>query len=125
MALSAAPSARMLAAARVTRRDGYAVHETVLASGTTLREYATPQGTVFALGWRGPALPDLPALLGSYFSAFKLEAEQARQSGRRGSLNLLRDGLVLQSQGRMGNFVGQAYAPSLVPSGVVIDDVFE
>ena len=123
---SSAPGARIQAATPNARSGLYAVHELQLDNGTIVREYATPAGLVFAVSWRGPVLPDLSALLGGYFNTFKLETEQARLRGRRGSpVNIERGGLVVRSNGRMRNFFGHAYAPDLVPAGVDINDVLQ
>lgn len=121
------PGARMSAAVPVVRpSNSYTLHEALLANGTTVQEYATPAGLVFAVAWRGPVLPDLSALLGGYFGTFKSETEQARSSGRRGaSVNIARDDLVVSSNGRMRNFFGYAYAPALVPADVNIKDVLQ
>jgi hypothetical protein len=121
-----ASGARMSAAASTARSSLYALHETALENGTTVWEYATPAGQVFAVAWRGPVLPDLSALLGNYFRAFKVETEQIRAVGSRGApITIERDGLVLQSGGRMRNFFGYAYVPALVPAGVNIKDVLQ
>ncbi len=121
-----AAGARMSAATPAPRSSLYTLHEVQLENGTSVREYATPAGLVFAVAWRGPVLPDLRALLGDYFSTFKLETDQARLAGRRGSpVNIERAGLVVRSNGRMRNFFGHAYAPDLVPAGVDIQDVLQ
>lgn len=123
---AAAPSAgmRQLATQPAPSSGLYTVHETPLDTGTTVREYATPAGVVFAVAWRGPVLPDLSILLGQHFQTFNRETEQARQAARRGSpVNIGRDDLVVRSFGRMRNFFGHAYVPSLVPAGVNINDV--
>lgn len=123
---SSVPGARMLAAAPTVRSSLYSLHEVQLENGTSVREYATSAGLVFAVSWRGPVLPDLTSLLGDYFSSFKLETEQARMKGRRGSpVNIELDELVVRSNGRMRNFFGYAYVPSLIPAGVDIKDVLQ
>ncbi len=123
---SSVPGARRLAAASAPRSDLYTVHETVLETGTSVLEYASASGVVFAVVWRGPVLPDLSALLGNYFDTFKTETDQARALGKRGSpASVLRDTLVLRSSGRMRNFSGYAYAPGLIPAGVNIKDVLQ
>jgi hypothetical protein len=125
-ASSSTPGAKKLAAAQSPQAALYTMHVTQLENGTTLQEYVTPAGLVFAVAWRGPVLPDLNALLGDYFSTFRLEAEQARTSGQhRSSMTMARAGLVLSSNGRMRNFFGHAYAPDLIPSGVNIKDVLQ
>jgi len=122
----ATPGAKMLAATPAAQPSLYTLHEVLLENGTTVREYATPAGLVFAVTWRGPVLPDLSALLGGYFNTFKRETEQARLVGRRGSpVSMDRDGLVVSSNGRMRNFFGHAYALALIPTGVNIKDVLQ
>ena len=112
---SATPGAKIQAA---VISGAYTMQESELDSGTVVREYATLAGQVFAVSWRGPLLPDLNALLGNYFKAFRDEAQQARLAGRRSSsMNMESAALVVRSNGRMRNFVGSAYAPELVPAG--------
>lgn len=102
----------------------YQVHEFQLGSGTTVKEIATAQGTVFAVAWRGPVLPDLALLLGVYFTPFNQAAAQARANGvRTSTLNVTHGGLVMRSSGRMRAFEGYAYAPAMVPAGLAIDEL--
>ena len=124
--VSPAPGARMLALAPVLKPALYTIEETQLDNGTRVREYATPAGLVFAVAWQGPVLPDLSVLLGNYFNAFKLETDQARLLGRRGApVDMLRDTLVVRSNGRMRNFFGHAYATDLIPPGVSVKDILQ
>ena len=126
VAVSPSPSARMLALAPALKHASYTVEETQLENGTSVREYATPAGLVFAVAWQGPVLPDLSVLLGNYFNTFKLETDQARLLGRRGApVDMSRDTLVVRSNGRMRNFFGHAYATDLVPSGVSVKDILQ
>ena len=121
---SLAAGAKAQAAGRTVGVNRFTVHQTRLESGTTVMEYATPAGLVFAVSWRGPVLPDLSALLGVYFNTFKLETDKVRFAGRRGStLKIERDGLIVSSNCRMRNFFGYAYAPGLVPAGLDIKNV--
>ena len=121
---SPAPGARLLATRPNSPSELYSVQRTQLESGTEVREFVGPDGVVFALSWRGPVLPELNALLGGYFRAFKRETELQRMKGRRGSpISIARDGLVIESGGRMRNFFGYAYAAELIPPGVDIKDV--
>lgn len=123
---TATPAASRLAATPTAQSTRYLLHETLLQNGTNVREYATPAGVVFAVTWRGPVLPDLSALLGDYFLAFKAETDLARLLGRRGSpVHMAGADLVVSSSGRMRNFFGYAYAPALIPTGVNIKDVLE
>jgi Protein of unknown function (DUF2844) len=103
----------------------YNLHTSVLDTGTTVQEYATPDGVVFAVAWQGPVLPRLDTLLGSYFAVFTTGVNATRSQRSVGTpLVLDSTQLVVRSSGRMGRFSGHAYAPSLVPGGVTIGDVF-
>lgn len=125
-AASTSPSAKQLATTPTVQSSLYTRHEVQLDSGTTVWEFATPAGVVFAVQWRGPVLPDLSSLLGDYFKTFHQETAQARTLGRHGSpVNIERHDLVIRSNGRMRNFFGHAYAPDLVPAGVVVADVLQ
>ena len=123
---SSAPAARALAASPVTGTSLYTSHPLQLENGTLVQEYATPAGLVFAVSWRGPVLPDLSLLLGEFFSGYKLETDQARALGKRGSIvNVVNRKLIVRSTGRMRSFAGYAYAPELIPAGVNIHDVLQ
>ena len=107
--------AQMASSLTVTPTDAGAVHELRLASGTVVREYAAPNGTVFAVAWEGPWLPDLRQLLGPYFEQYA-NAAQAKPRAR-GPLVIREPGLVVEIAGHMRAFVGRAYVPEMVPSG--------
>ena len=123
---SSAPAARALAASPAAGTSLYSAHPLQLENGTVVQEYATPAGLVFAVSWRGPVLPDLSLLLGEFFSRYKLETDQARALGKRGSIvNVANQKLIVRSTGRMRSFAGYAYAPELIPAGVNIHDVLQ
>ena len=125
-ALSSAPAARALAASPAAGTSLYTSHPLQLENGTLVQEYATPAGLVFAVSWRGPVLPDLSLLLGEFFGGYKLETDQARALGKRGSIvNVANKKLIVRSTGRMRSFAGYAYAPELIPAGVNIHDVLQ
>jgi hypothetical protein len=95
----------------------YNVKTFVTATGTTVHEYSSPSGTVFAVSWRGHRPPDLGVLLGSYYS------EYSSASALQGQRDLHRaivatPNIVVTMGGHMGHSAGRAYVPSLVPSGV-------
>jgi hypothetical protein len=85
-----------------------------LASGTTVQQFLDARGTVFAVTWSGPFLPDLRSLLGTHFQT--LEQQQAAGASR-SAVVVRRDDLVLVSAGRMGAFEGRAWLPRLLPAG--------
>jgi hypothetical protein len=102
-----------------TATTSHTVHEIQLPTGTVVREFVAPSGTVFAVSWHGPFVPDLRQLLGSYFPAL-VEAAQARRPrgpAHRGLL-LQTPGFVVEAGGHMRALFGRAYVPELVPAGL-------
>jgi len=97
----------------------YSVHEIQIPSGTTVREFVSRAGVVFAVTWKGPFMPDLRQTFGAYFPAF----QAASRAGRSGHSHLRVEGrdLVVHSTGHLRAFAGLAYVPSLVPAGVSVD----
>ncbi|WP_082522116.1 DUF2844 domain-containing protein [Ramlibacter sp. Leaf400] len=85
-----------------------------LESGTEVREYADAAGTVFAVSWSGPFLPDLRALLGTHFAALE---EHASGVGRASAVSIQRPEVAILSGGRMGAFQGRAWLPRQLPAG--------
>jgi hypothetical protein len=117
-------AATRLSASTSSTSSLYITRNNTLESGTVVTEYATPAGLVFAVAWQGPTLPDLSALLGTYFPTFKQTADASRTSRNVGTpLRIDTGGLVAVSSGRMRNFSGHAYATGLIPSGVNILDI--
>jgi hypothetical protein len=111
----------MKASLRILPATQYTVHEIQTPSGTTVREYILPSGTVFAVGWRGPVMPDLRQALGSYFNRY-MQAAGAQHAGHR-HLAMSQPDLVVHSNGRMRAFSGRAYLPQLMPQGVTVDEI--
>lgn len=101
----------------------YSVIQTTLPSGTVVREYVTTSGTVFGIAWRGPQMPNLPQLLGDYFPQYASGVQAARAAGVRGPGVVEQSGLVVHAGGHMGAFIGQAYLPQAMPSGVTGSDI--
>ncbi|SAI04830.1 Protein of uncharacterised function (DUF2844) [Bordetella ansorpii] len=102
------------------------VIQTLLPSGTTVREYVTPSGTVFGIVWDGPDMPPLNTLLGAYFPTYRqaLDARRAaRRGGAPGPVQVEEAGLTVQSGGHMGSFIGRAYLTDSIPSGVTAADI--
>jgi hypothetical protein len=110
----------MQAVRRISSASAYSVHEIQVPSGTLVREYVSPAGKVFGVAWEGQALPDLRQLLGPYFGRL----EQARNNRRgRGPLIVREPGVVVHSGGHMRAFVGNAYIPDMVPTGVGVESI--
>ena len=108
-------SLRMLPAAK------YTVHEIQTPSATTLREYVSSAGTVFAVAWQGPVMPDLRQALGRYFDRYTAAAA-GKHAGHR-HVEVRESDLVVQSNGHMRSFTGRAYLPQLLPQGVTVEDI--
>src|SRR5512133_1143390 len=95
------------AAARqtVTGSTGQAPYtdiRTTLASGTLVHEYTDSGGTVFAVSWSGPFVPDLKQLLGAHFDALARRSGGARR--RHGPRAVEQAGVVIDAGGHMGAF---------------------
>jgi hypothetical protein len=90
-------------------------------SGTVVREFASPSGTVFGVSWQGFA-PDLQQLLGEHFEEYVQAV--SRQRGRRGRGTYIDTGdLVVETGGHMRFVVGRAWLRSQLPQGVSADAV--
>jgi hypothetical protein len=87
--------------------------------GTTIHEYATADGLIFAYTWQGPTMPDLHRLLGAYLASYRVKADAQREE--RGSLHASRvaqPDVVVDSGGQMRSYVGRAWLPGVLPPGV-------
>lgn len=105
-----------------TTRSAYTVQE-FQSDSSTVREYVSASGAVFAVAWNGRAHPDLATLLGSYSGEYQAALRQTvRKRGLRRQ-QVQSDGVVVEKWGHMRNLQGRAYAPALVPTGVTIDEI--
>lgn len=120
----AASSAQGASGGATATAAAYTVRSTTYSSGTQVREYVGADGTVFGIAWNGPRMPDLQALLGSYFPQYasEVKAERAALPGRR-PVAVEQANLVVRSGGHMGSFFGQAWLPSALPTGVSGADI--
>jgi hypothetical protein len=100
-----------------TSQAAYTVHLLTMPSGTLLREYVAPGGTVFGVAWQGPTLPDLKTTLGASFDQYV-----SATATRRGTpLAVSNSDLVVFSGGHLRAFAGHAYLPQAVPAGVDVN----
>jgi hypothetical protein len=114
--------ARMNASVTVTPMGRYTVHEMRSDSGSTVREFATPEGKVFAVAWQGPFHPDYQQLLGSYFAGLQQATAEQRRP-RRAPLTIETAGFVFQSFGHFRAIAGRAYVPQALPAGIGMEDI--
>jgi Protein of unknown function (DUF2844) len=112
-----APGPRVLSqSAFAVANAGYTELKATLESGTEVHEYVNAQGTVFAVSWSGPFLPDLREVLGDKFDTMVNHVQQ-RPGGARSQVRLQQDDVVIFSGGRPGAFNGRAWIPALLPAG--------
>jgi hypothetical protein len=109
-------AASSAAATAATTDAVYTVSQSTLDSGTVVREYSDTAGKVFAVSWRGPALPDLRTLLGDKFAVMTAAAGQRARAGH-SQLALAQSDVVLVSSGHMRSFAGHAWIPGALPAG--------
>jgi Protein of unknown function (DUF2844) len=100
---------------------GLQTHELQLPSGTIVTEYLGSTGLVYAVTWRGPVLPDLRQVLGNYFANYQSAA--ANPTIRHRLVRVSSTDIVIESSGKMRAFVGRAWVPALLPSGVTPADI--
>ncbi|WP_407655424.1 DUF2844 domain-containing protein [Burkholderia alba] len=117
-------SSQRLAGGAAPAAANYTVRETTLGSGTVVREYLSSAGTVFAISWRGPVVPDLSDLLGTYFPQYVAGVQATHLvHGVRAPVAVDADNLVVHTGGHMGSFSGQAWLPQALPAGFTDDDI--
>ena len=121
-----ADTAHMNANVTRTAGDTYETHQLQSPTGTVVTEYLSSSGTVFAVTWHGPFMPDMQQILGSYFQQYSAAlssqassqaSSQPRQYGRH-PLDIRQPGLVVQTGGHMRAHWGRVYIPALTPTGV-------
>ncbi len=99
----------------VTAMSGYSVHQIKRSDGALLREFVSPSGQVFGIGWQGPMMPNLSQLLGPSYALFQQAPPPAHHHG---PISVHIASLVVQTGGHMRDFHVRAYLENLLPSGV-------
>jgi hypothetical protein len=117
-----ADRAKLAGSVQVTTIAGVTVHEITTAAGTRVREYLTADGAVFAFTWKGPFIPDMRQLLGTYYEQYAHAALEAHPMGKR-HLTVQLPGLVVESNGHMRAFTGRAWDPALVPQNFSLSNL--
>ena len=116
--------ARLVASTSSINNSTYTDNVSTLESGVVIHEYSRADGTVFAVAWKGPMMPDMQQLLGTYFSKFLgARSSASAPTGGLSQLNSTQSDLVVHSSGRLGAFGGQIYVPSLVPAGLNVEQL--
>lgn len=111
---------QMKASVMHTNKTGsnYSVQQTESPTGVIIKEFVSTSGTVFAVTWQGPLMPNMQQLLGQYFGNY-VDAAKSNHSGH-SHLSIRQADLVVQSSGHLRAFSGIAYIPSLLPAGVTV-----
>ena len=119
----AADQTQMKAKISVTHADDYDLHQIQSPSGTTVNEYVSPEGKVFAVTWHGQFPPQMQQVLGPYYAQYvaALQAQEHHYGHR--PLDIQLPGLVIQTGGHTRAYYGRAYVPDLLPSGVQADEI--
>src|ERR1700682_3828120 len=113
---------KMKGAPRNTSSGGFTVDAIATACGTVVRECLPPGDKVFAVSWRGPVIPDLRQMLGTYYGQYEQAASTPHVGGHR-HLAIEQPRLVGPSSGRMRAFSGRAWAPDLLPQNFSANDI--
>jgi hypothetical protein len=100
----------------------YTVHEIRTPAGIVVHEYATAEGKVFAVSWRGPGMPDLPQLLGDY-SAQLAQARSQQPHYNHHHLTVATADVVMQQSAHLHSFFGRAWVPALLPQNFSLNDI--
>lgn len=99
-------------------------HVITQADGSTIKEFVTPDGVVFAVAWSTRFKPRLETLLGAHATRYASAARAAMVTpGIRHGVTLSSGDLVVQASAHLNAHVGLAYLRSLVPDGVHIDEL--
>jgi Protein of unknown function (DUF2844) len=115
-----ADKAHLNASVRMIPKQLYSVQEMQTPNGSTIRQFVSPAGTVFAVSWQGFS-PDLRQLLGDYFDEYMAARSQATHRGR--GVHIDNGNLVVETGGHMRYVVGRAFLRDQVPAGVNIDEI--
>lgn len=105
-----------------TYHTNYSVQE-IATDSSTIREYLTSSGVVFAIAWNGLVNPNLTLLLGSYAGEYEGAKRLTRPQHGRRQLVVRAKRVVVETGGHMRDLRGRAYLPALLPEGVSVDKI--
>jgi hypothetical protein len=105
----------------VTPMQAYDIHETTLADGSTVRQYVSHSGTVFAVAWSGRGLPSLQVLLAKHYDEYVTAA--AAHRGSHHVFNVATPDLVVSITRITRASSGRVHVPALVPAGTSVQEL--
>jgi hypothetical protein len=109
-------------AVSATAAGAYERHELTTPDGTSVREFASPAGGVFAVDFSGPTMPDLKTVLGAHYATYEAAA-RARRGTNHHVFSFASDGVVMTVTKLPRGFSGRAHLPAAVPAGVDVNDL--
>ena len=111
-------AARMQQQALAAQSSPFSV-TTVQAGKVAIAEYVNAAtGSVFAVRWEGPTMPDMRQILNATnFDALRAAVQANPVHGLGAAFEMNLPDLVVQAFGHMGDFTGFAYQPSMLPAG--------
>ena len=112
---------RMQAKLQVLPSGNYAVHELRMPTGTTVREFVSDSGQVFAVSWSGGWRPNLRDIMGAHYDRF-IAGTRGRRATR-GPVRIELPGMVVILGGHQRAFFGQVYLLELLPQGLRPEDI--
>jgi len=92
-------------------------------NGIIIHEFLDTGGTVYAVSWSGPAVPDIRALLGGYFGQYASALKSLPHAGRQRAVHLMTADLVVDTAGHLRAYSGRAYLPAAVPAAVSLESL--
>jgi hypothetical protein len=104
-----------------TPMQAYDRHDLTTSSGTRIRQYVSRAGTVFAVSFEGPVVPDLKVLLGTRYGDYVVATASRRINHK--VLTIDSPNLAMQVVKLPRGFSARAFAPDLVPAGVARRDL--
>ena len=107
---------------RVQADEAYSVHEMEI-DGNQVKEFASSNGDVFAVSWRGIKPPNLEVLFGKHYTDYKAQFDgQPKQKGHQPIL-VKATNVVVRHGGHMRDLFGSACIPKLAPEGFHCEDL--
>jgi hypothetical protein len=103
-------------------QGSYTIHE-IVTDTSTIREYVSHAGVVFAVTWKGMKRPDLSVLLGSHYSEYSQKAAALPKAKGRQPVMVKTSRAIVVRGGHMRDIHGKAYLPDEVPAGVDMEDI--
>jgi hypothetical protein len=112
----AADEVRLGARHAVSRQGKVTLHELVVPTGTTIRQFVGEAGKVFAVTWSGGFRPNLRDVMGAHYDRF-IAATRGRRATR-GIVSIDLPGMTVVMGGYLRTFWGRVILTDLLPKDV-------